>query len=142
MATTTPFSGRQCTLTIGSTDYSNVVQSFTLKAETESLTYPVTGGDGVLAASGPTTWTLSVTFANDIADTSGLVMALWTAAQSDSTIDFVATWNGQQITGKAVAKYPELSADASSIASTSVDMEVSGALTGPVPATKTAAAGK
>jgi len=143
MATTVkPFTGRQCTLTIGSTDYSNVVQSFSIKSESEKLNYAVQGGDGVLAANGPTTRTLSITFANDISDQAGLVQALWTAAKSDGTIDFVASFNGVEYSGTAVADYPELSADASSIAGTRVDLEITGNLTGPTPATKSAPAGK
>ena len=143
MATTVkPFTGRQCSLTIGSTDYSNVTQSFSLKPNSEKLTYAVSGEAGVLAANGPTTWTLSITFANDISDQAGLVQALWTAAKSDSTIDFVANYDGVEYSGSAVADYPELSADASSIAGTSVELEVTGQLVGPTTPTKPAPAAK
>ena len=126
--------GSDCKLTIGTKDYSDVINNFSLSFSTESTTYDTLGGQR--AGAGKEKSKLSVTFAYDSGDaTNSLFDDLWTG--TGKSIDFVAIAGASKFTGKAIAVRPSVPANAGQVSEVSVEMDVDGSVTkAPVAAAK------
>lgn len=116
--------GSDCKLTIGTKDYSDVINNFALTFSTESTTYDTLGGQR--AGAGKENSKLSVTFAYDSGDTNSLFDDLWTGV--GKSIDFVAIAGASKFTGKAIAVRPSVPANAGSVSEVSVEMDVDGSV--------------
>lgn len=123
--------GRECSLTVATKVFDNVVNSFELAFDTTALTYDTLAGPR--AAGGSESGTLTITFAYDAGDTDSLFDTLWT--QAGQGIDYVAKAGGQTFTGTAIAVRPSVPAKAGEVSEVSVELALDG-----IPA-KAAAAG-
>ena len=114
--------GYDCSLTVGETVFDDVVASFELSFDTESLTYNVLSGPR--AAGGSESGSLNLTWAYDSGETPSLYDALWTA--KGTPIAYVATAGNSTYTGVAIAVRPGLPATAGSIVECSVELALDG----------------
>lgn len=114
--------GNDCSITIGSDVYDDVVASFELSFDTETLTYNVLSGPR--AAGGSESGTLNITFAYDSGDTPSLYDALWTA--SGTAVAYVATAGASTFTGQAIAVKPGLPASSGAVVECSVELALDG----------------
>lgn len=125
--------GSDCKLTIGSKDFSSVINNFALSFSTESTTYDTLAGQR--AGAGKENSKLSVTFAYDSGDANSLFDTLWTG--TGKSVDFVAVAGVSQFTGKAIAVRPSVPANAGQVSEVSIEMDVDGTVTkAPVTASK------
>ena len=114
--------GYDCSITVGDTVFDDVVASFELSFDTESLTYNVLSGPR--AAGGSESGSLNLTWAYDSGETPSLYDALWTA--KGTAIAYVATAGNSTYTGTAIAVRPGLPATAGSIVECSVELALDG----------------
>lgn len=114
--------GYDCSITIGSNTFDDVVASFELSFDTETLTYNVLSGPR--AAGGSESGTLNLTFAYDSGDTPSLFDDLWTNA--GDPITYEATAGSSKFTGSAIAVRPGIPATAGSIVEVSVELGLDG----------------
>ena len=114
--------GNDCSITVGGAVFDDVVASFELSFDTETLTYNVLSGPR--AAGGSESGNLSLTFAFDSGETSSLYDSLWTAA--GTAVDYIATAGSATFTGKAIAIKPGVPATAGSIVEVSVELALDG----------------
>lgn len=117
--------GSDCKLTIGTKDFSNVVNNFSLSFTTESTTYDTLGGQR--AGAGKENAKLSVTFAYDSGGTDSLFDTMWTGA--GKSVDFVAIAGTSSFTGKAIGVRPSVPANAGQVSEVSIEMDVDGTVT-------------
>ena len=116
--------GRDCDLTIGGKAYAAVINRFELSFDSDTQTYNVLSGS--IAVSGSESGSLAVTFAYDSGDTDSLFDALWSAADSGTNVQYVATVGASTFTGEAVAKRPNANANAGEVSEVTVDLSLSG----------------
>ena len=114
--------GYDCSITVGETVFDDVVASFELSFDTESLTYNVLSGPR--AAGGSESGSLNLTWAYDSGETPSLYDSLWTA--KGTPITYVATAGNSTYTGTAIAVRPGLPATAGSIVECSVELALDG----------------
>ena len=114
--------GNDCSITVGGTVFDDVVASFELSFDTETLTYNVLSGPR--AAGGSESGNLSLTFAFDSGETDSLYDSLWTAA--GTPVAYVATAGTTTFTGNAIAIKPGVPATAGSIVEVSVQLALDG----------------
>lgn len=114
--------GYDCSITVGDTVFDDVVASFELSFDTESLTYNVLSGPR--AAGGSESGSLNLTWAYDSGETPSLYDSLWTA--KGTPITYVATAGNSTYTGTAIAVRPGLPATAGSIVECSVELALDG----------------
>ena len=114
--------GYDCSITVGDTVFDDVVASFELSFDTESLTYNVLSGPR--AAGGSESGSLNLTWAYDSGETPSLYDALWAA--KGQQIAYVATAGNSTYTGVAIAVRPGLPATAGSIVEVSVELGLDG----------------
>jgi len=122
MATFQPFTGRDCKLKVGQTEFSDIVTSFSLTwtmddIEVEALT--TTWSDV-----GPAKGKLSITFANDIDDPAGLWNTLYAAA--GTSIEFEITAGTVTQSGSVIAKRPDIMANPTEVAMCDIELPVTG----------------
>ena len=123
--------GKDCSITVGTTVYDNVVASFELAFDSTNVEYQTLAGPR--AAGGTESGTLSITFAYDSGDTESLFDDLWDGA--GDAIDYVATAGGSTFTGTAIAVRPSVPAEAGTVSEVSVELPLDGI---PTKAAKTA----
>ena len=109
--------GYDCSITIGATVFDDVVASFELSFDTESLTYNVLSGPR--AAGGSESGSLNITFAYDSGETPSLYDSLWSAKGTPIA-------GNSTFTGTAIAVRPGLPATAGSIVECSVELTLDG----------------
>lgn len=114
--------GKDCSLSIGSTVFDNVVASFELAFDSSTLTYDTLAGPR--AAGGSESGTLSITFAYDSGDTDSLFDDLWDGA--GDPITYIATAGGSTFTGTAIAVRPSVPAEAGAVSEVSVELPLDG----------------
>lgn len=114
--------GYDCSIDVGGTVFDDVVASFELSFDTESLTYNVLSGPR--AAGGSESGSLNLTFAYDSGETPSLYDALWTA--KGQQVNYVATAGNSTYTGVAIAVRPGLPATAGAIVECSVELALDG----------------
>ena len=128
---TTLISGKDCKLKIGSTEFSDIINSFEVTFDSTSAEYQTL--TDTYTVGGAETGSLSITFANDIDDPSGLFQTLWAAVGTSITYEAVA--GTQALTGDAIAVRPGLSASAGEVSSIQVTLPLNGMPTLGAPAT-------
>lgn len=114
--------GTDCSLSVGSKVFDNVVNSFELSFDTDSITYDTLAGPR--AAGGSESGELSITFAYDSADTDSLFDVLWNAA--GTTLAYVATVGGSTFSGNAISVRPSAPATAGSVSEVQVALPLDG----------------
>lgn len=114
--------GTDCSLSVGSKVFDNVVNSFELSFDTSSITYDTLAGPR--AAGGSESGELSITFAYDSTETNSLFDDLWAAA--GTTITYVATVGGSTFSGNAIAVRPSAPATAGSVSEVQVALPLDG----------------
>lgn len=114
--------GYDCSITVGDTVFDDVVASFELSFDTETLTYNVLSGPR--AAGGSESGTLNITFAYDSGESPSLYDALWTA--KGTAVAYVASAGNSTYSGNAIAVRPGLPATAGSIVECSVELALDG----------------
>ena len=114
--------GNDCSISVGGKVFDDVVASFELSFDTETLTYNVLSGPR--AAGGSESGNLSLTFAFDSGETDSLYDSLWTAA--GTPVAYVATAGTATFTGNAVAIKPGVPATAGSIVEVTVQLALDG----------------
>lgn len=117
--------GSDCKLTVGTKDFSNVINSFALSFTTESTTYDTLAGQR--AGAGKENAKLSVTFAYDSGEANSLFDSLWTNA--GKTLAFEATAGTSKFTGNVVGVRPSVPANAGQVSEVNVEMDVDGTVT-------------
>ena len=122
MAAAPLITGYDCSITVGGTVFDDVVASFELSYDTETLTYNVLSGPR--AAGGSESGSLNLTFAYDSGETPSLYDSLWTA--KGTAVAYVATAGNSTYTGTAIAVRPGLPATAGSIVECSVELALDG----------------
>jgi len=122
MAAAPLITGYDCSITVGGTVFDDVVASFELSYDTETLTYNVLSGPR--AAGGSESGSLNITFAYDSGETDSLYDSLWAARGQQ--IAYVATAGNSTYTGTAIAVRPGLPATAGSIVECSVELGLDG----------------
>jgi hypothetical protein len=114
--------GRDCSLTIGTKKYDDVVNSFELAFSADTLEYQTLAGPR--AAGGSESGELSVTFAYDGDETNSLFSDLWNGA--GTKIAFVAKVGAKEFTGHAIAVRPSVPAKAGEISEVEVTLPLDG----------------
>jgi len=133
---TSTFTGRDCKLKVGQTEFSNVVTSYSLTFTADMIEADVLTG-GPRSNIGPEKAQLSISFVNDMDDPAGLWQTLYAAAGTE--IDFELTAGTQTMSGKVIAKKPDVMASPSEISSCDLELPVTGEVTpGTVAAARTA----
>ena len=125
-STVQPFTGRDCTPTIGSTEFSSVITSYSLTFTSDMIEADVLKG-GPWSNIGPEKAQLSISFVNDMDDPAGLWQTLYAAAGTE--IDFQLTAGSQTMSGKVIAKKPDVMASPSEISSCDLELPVTGDVT-------------
>ena len=126
---TTVLTGRQCTLSIGGTAYTDQILSATLNMNTERLTFDTLSGKAYKVID--TFSTLSIDFLQDWS-VSGLSRALWSATESapDVVISFVLnTHPNVSFTGNLLPSYPSPGGEATDGQQASLELTVDGNIT-------------
>ena len=114
--------GKDCSLTVASTVFDNVVNTFELTFSADALTYDTLAGPR--AAGGSESGELSITFAYDAGETASLFDNLWTEA--GKTVAYSATVGAKTFTGNAIAVRPSATATAGSVSEVSVTLPLDG----------------
>lgn len=115
-------SGKDCTLKVGTSTYNDVVQSFVLSFEVESLEYQTLAGPR--AAGGSESGSLQIVFAYDSGEASSLFDALWTAA--GDPIAYEAIVGKTKYAGNAIASRPGANATAGEVSAVDVTLTLDG----------------
>jgi len=131
---TTLISGKDCKLKIGSTEFSDIINSFEVTFDSTSAEYQTL--TDTYTVGGAETGTLVISFANDIDDAQGLFQTLWSAVGTNISYEAVA--GTQALTGEAIAVRPGLSATAGEVSSIQVTMPLNGMPTLGTPSTSKA----
>lgn len=117
--------GSDCSLTIATKDYGDVVSSYELAFSTDSLTYDTLKGQK--AGPGKESAKLTVTFAYDSGNSDSLFDALWTNVGKD--VAFVAVAGDSSFSGNVIAVRPSVPARAGEVSEVTVEMDVNGQVT-------------
>ena len=131
---TTLISGKDCKLKIGSTEFSDIINSFEVTFDSTSAEYQTL--TDTYTVGGAETGTLVISFANDIDDPSGLFQTLWAAVGTNLSYEAVA--GTQALSGDAIAVRPGLTATAGEVSSIQVTMPLNGMPTLGTPSTSKA----
>ena len=131
----TLISGKDCKLKIGSTEFSDIINSFEVTFDSTSAEYQTL--TDTYTVGGAETGTLVISFANDIDDPSGLFQTLWAAVGTNLSYEAVA--GTQALSGDAIAVRPGLTATAGEVSSIQVTMPLNGMPTLGTPTTSKAA---
>jgi hypothetical protein len=127
---TTVLTGRQCTLSIGGTAYTDQILSSTLNMNTERLTFDTLSGKAYKVVD--TNSTLAIEFLADWSETVSLAKALWSATESspDVVISFVLNVHPNvSFTGNLVPSFPSAGGAAADGQQISLELQVVGNIT-------------
>ena len=122
MATFQPFTGRDCKLKIGQTEFSDIVTSFSLTRNQDDI--EVEALTATWADAGPLKQKLAISFANDMDDPAGLWNTLDAAA--GTTIEFEITAGTVTKSGSVIAKAPDIMANPTEVAMCDIELPVTG----------------
>ena len=114
--------GSDCKLSIGTKDFSNIINNFSLSFTAESTTYDTLGGQR--AGAGKENSKLSVTFAYDSGVVDSLFDTMW--LNHGKSIDFVAIAGLSKFSGKAIGVRPSVPANAGQVSEVTIEMDVDG----------------
>jgi len=114
--------GYDCSITIADNTFDNVVGSFELSFDSDTLTY--NSLDGPRAVAGSESGTLNISFAYDSGDSPSLFDSLWTA--KGTLVVYTVTAGASTFTGSAVATRPGVPASADAVVECSVELGLDG----------------